>query len=166
MKFLVDAMFGNLARWLRFLGHDTVWANEFDSGGHAATDTLLLEVAGEQGRLLVTRDKQFAERARARGIPNCFVPFTRLLDCLGVLVECTKLELEFDPGKARCPRCNFPLRRVDDKDSVRDLVPPGSFAEHEEFWQCTNTSCEQVYWEGIHTAEIRATLEKLGRISD
>ena len=155
-------MFGKLARWLRLLGHDAAWANEYDTEEGAAPDGLLLQAAIAEGRYLVTRDKQFGERAEARGLDYCFIPADDIETILQGIVNCTGLAFEFDPDSARCPKCNTPVTRVVNKKFIEERVPPGSFAQYDEYWQCQNPDCKQVYWEGTHIEEIRAVLAKLG----
>jgi predicted nuclease of predicted toxin-antitoxin system len=58
MRFLLDQdVYALTARFLSVLGHDVVTAAEI--GGSQATDTVLLRTAQDQGRLFVTRDRDF-----------------------------------------------------------------------------------------------------------
>jgi len=58
-RLLVDAMLGKLARYLRMCGYDAAYA--LDRGLEADED--LLAVARDEGRQLLTRDRQLADRA-------------------------------------------------------------------------------------------------------
>lgn len=152
-------MFGNLARWLRLLGYDATWANEYDRDEVAATDDFLLEVGIKEGRTIITRDKQFAEKCRARAHPVCQVMADALEESLQELKDCLALELQFDADASRCPKCNAPLGKVPDKREVRDRVQPGTYERYSEFWECP--ACEQVYWVGKHFEDIQEILEHL-----
>ena len=58
MRFLLNQdLYALTIRFLRELGHDVVTAAE--AGLASATDTALLARAGQEGRLFVTRDKDF-----------------------------------------------------------------------------------------------------------
>ena len=58
MKFLVDQdVYALTARFLRDLRHDVITAAEI--GLSRAADTVLLARASQEGRILVTRDKDF-----------------------------------------------------------------------------------------------------------
>lgn len=58
MKFLLDQdVYAATARFLRDLGHDVISASEI--GRSQASDTELLGIAGEQGRIFITRDRDF-----------------------------------------------------------------------------------------------------------
>jgi len=63
MKFLADQdVYANTVRLLSRLGHDVVTAGQLRLA--QAQDTELLRVAHEQGRILVTRDRDFGALAR------------------------------------------------------------------------------------------------------
>lgn len=58
MKFLADQdVYALSVRFLRGLGHDVITAAEI--GLSRATDTVLLSRASQEGRVFVTRDKDF-----------------------------------------------------------------------------------------------------------
>jgi len=55
---LIDAMLGTLARRLRWLGYDAEYRSDLP-------DDEMIRIAKEQGRLLVTRDRELAGRRGA-----------------------------------------------------------------------------------------------------
>lgn len=60
MKFLIDQdVFAVTVRLLRDLGHDVLTAAELKL--HQAPDVTLLQLAQEQSRILVTRDRDYGE---------------------------------------------------------------------------------------------------------
>lgn len=146
-RFIVDSMLGSLARWLRMLGYDTVYAKNWPDGR-------ILEKAAEEGRVLVTRDHGLYVRARRRGLVAVLVP-ERLEDALALLALGLGIDLVVDPDRSRCPLCNAPLRRAS-LEEVRGRVPPRVAESFREFWVCTG--CGQVYWRGGHWRGIEATL--------
>ena len=64
MKFLLDAMLGTLAHWLRMMGHDVAYFAQFG-------DNELLILAKAEERVLLTRDLELYRRAVSRGL-NAF----------------------------------------------------------------------------------------------
>lgn len=77
MKLLLDScLSGKAASELRGSGHDVVWAGEWpaDPG-----DAAILARARDEGRILVTLDKDFGELAVVHGEPHCGI--VRLVDC-------------------------------------------------------------------------------------
>lgn len=148
-RFIVDSMLGSLARWLRMLGYDTVYARDWH-------DSRILEIAAREGRILVTRDRSLYTRARRRGLRTVYV-VPDVVKSLAILAQKTSLRLSIDPSKSRCPLCNAPLREAD-KDEVRGRVPQRVLELYDKFWVCTG--CGQVYWMGGHWKTIRQMLEK------
>lgn len=59
MNLLADANIeAMVVRWLRSLGHDVVWASDLPP---STPDTELVEIANNEGRVLVTYDRDFGE---------------------------------------------------------------------------------------------------------
>lgn len=59
MRFLADEnMHGGIVQWLRSQGHDVLWATEILQG---VDDDMLLQIAQQQERLLLTADLDFGE---------------------------------------------------------------------------------------------------------
>ena len=67
VRFLADRMLGTLTRRLRLMGYDTLSANTLLPGSRRE-DTVLLEIAMTQGRILLTRDAELARRAGEQGV--------------------------------------------------------------------------------------------------
>jgi len=150
MRFLVDAMLGKLARWLRLLGHDTEY-------GRDASDEELLSRAAEEGRILLTSDVELFRRAIASGLKAVLIRGASEEERLAQLATKLGLKLEVDLRNSRCSKCNSPVVEVP-KEAVRGLVPEGSWRRYERFWRCTG--CGQVYWQGSHWSNIEAVLAR------
>ena len=69
MKFLIDVCAGSkdLRETLAELGHDAIFASDIDP---KASDETLLALAQEQGRILVTEDKDFGNLVFVQGLPH------------------------------------------------------------------------------------------------
>ncbi len=148
MKFLVNSMLGKLARLLRIFGYDTVYAEEVEK---SAPDSRLLEYAIENDRIIITRDLPFHKRAKDRTI------YVEGFDAYENLLKLEKklgLTLTFSLNKARCSTCNSVLKKIDDKTTIVNDINPNTFQDHDEFYQCLNTRCNKIYWEGTHIEKI------------
>lgn len=147
-RFVLDAMLGRLAHWLRAMGYDAVYLGP-------AEDGRLLSLARAESRVLLTRD---AKLAQAAGRLGCLI---RAEDVDSQILE-TVAKLGLSPDEAawlsRCLACNTRLE-ARAKDAVRDAVPPRVFAGHHEFWRCPR--CAKVYWAGSHADRI---LDRLARL--
>jgi uncharacterized protein with PIN domain len=136
-RFVLDTHLGRLASYLRMLGFDTLYRNDY-------ADEELARLSSEQGRILLTRDRGLLKRALVqRGY--CVretQPRQRLLEVLR----------RFDLFEAiapfrRCIRCNGSLRPVS-KQAIAHRLPPQTRQYYDEFHVCEG--CEQVYWKGSH----------------
>lgn len=160
MKFITDAMFGRLTRFLRIFGYDTVYANDLEDYFQIdpVPDDKLLEYAEKNNRIIITKDYLFHKKIRDKSI---------LLEGEGVYNYLRQLKIKLDLSynfnmkKARCSKCNFELMGVDDKNSIKNFVEPETFKYNDDFYQCTNSNCKKIYWKGTHIEKIVNKLKKM-----
>lgn len=70
MNFLVDAQLpARLARFLANVGHDAVHASELPEGNRT-TDVRIAELADGEGRIVVTKDRDFRDGHLLAGSPR------------------------------------------------------------------------------------------------
>jgi uncharacterized protein with PIN domain len=151
-RFLADAMLGSLARWLRLLGYDTIYAGNL-------SDPLILERLGEdRERILLTRDRGLCRRALKMGYRCILLQGYDLEEDLYTVARRTGIRLSIDPSRSRCPICNAPLREAT-REEVKGKVPSNILKRHERFWICTG--CGKVYWRGGHWRGIEETLKRV-----
>ena len=163
---LLDVMLGKLATYLRMCGYDAAYAldREPRSGSERTSgeergddpqgvedDDRLLELARDEGRLLLTRDALLARRAGEDGL---------LLDSRDVtdqLAELRAAGFELSLGvPVRCSNCNGELVEVE-REATPEYAP-----DHDErpVWRCA--ACGQHFWKGSHWESVEETLEELG----
>lgn len=76
MKFLLDAHLPlRLTRLLVAAGHDVVHTTEL-AEGNRTTDQRICEVADEQGRVVVTKDRDFRDRHQLARSPRLLLAVT------------------------------------------------------------------------------------------
>jgi uncharacterized protein with PIN domain len=145
-QFAADEMLGSLARWLRLMGYDTLYAKDVE-------DTALLEIARSEGRVLLTRDKELSERTGDGGL---YVES----DDLDMQLRQVSLMycLESDPDRARCTLCNGELRAIT-KEEAQGRVPEGALENNAIFYTCSG--CGKYYWRGSHWKNITKRLEEI-----
>lgn len=153
-RFIVDAMLGRLARWLRTLGWDTAY-DDFIS------DADLVRRALEEDRILVTRDRKLTEEWRIDGV--------LVLDANETVEQLAEVVTALDLARpdrlfTRCRSCNEPLEpvtpsKIADTPRLADRVPPRVLESHERFFRCPG--CDRVYWEGSHTDRMRRTVDRV-----
>ena len=136
-KFILDTHLGRLAAYLRMMGFDTLYRNDYE-------DDVLAEVSATENRILLTRDVGVLKR----GIVT-YGYFVRNTDPRKRLHEISERYhlADFVEPFGRCMSCNGELQMVD-KDDIRDAISEDTFNFFDEFQQCQ--SCKKIFWKGSH----------------
>ncbi len=136
-RFVADVHLGKLARYLRLLGFDTRYRNDF-------TDPELVRISVRERRILLTRDVGLLKHGvLTRGY---WLRSTDPEQQIREVIEALSLRKDLRPF-TRCMQCNgllAPIARAD----VKDLVPERVFSRYRRFIQCRK--CRRVYWRGTH----------------
>ncbi len=140
-RFILDVHLGKLARYMRLMGFDTFYCNDYD-------DDRIAQLSVEQHRAVLTRDRkmlhrriithgywlrsqnaheQLSEVIRRFELKNCSIPFSR------------------------CPVCNEKLEAVKKAD-VFNLLEPKTKLFYTVFHRCAG--CGKIYWQGSHFSKI------------
>src|SRR3970040_1924936 len=109
MRFLCDHMLGTLAKWLRFLGYDTLYPGPLDDGE-------LKALAERETRVLLTRDKQLSGRVS----DSLYVDSDDLDAQFAQVVRAFSLNSE--SAMSRCSVCNELIEWVP-KERAKGRVP-------------------------------------------
>ncbi|AWR97331.1 hypothetical protein DFR86_07055 [Acidianus sulfidivorans JP7] len=134
-KFIVDAMLGKLAIWLRILGYDTFYSNNIE-------DWKILKIAENDKRIILTRDRGLYVRAKKKKLECFLVPIDYdIVDLLALLSIKYDIDLTADINASRCSECNGVLMKVNDNR-----------------WKCSK--CGKEYWKGKHWRTITEILIK------
>lgn len=150
VRFVLDVHLGQLATYLRLLGFDALYRNDFD-------DEELAALAAETGRVLLTRDRRLLMR---RQITYGFCLHTRdPMQQVETVLQRFDLFEAIDPWQ-RCLRCNGILQPVA-KEQVLDRLEPKTRRYYHEFHLCQ--SCGNVYWKGSHYPRMRRFIARVRR---
>jgi hypothetical protein len=156
MRFIADSMLGRLARWLRLLGYDTLYYPQIE-------DRLLLKIAREDNRILLTRDTRLV---KVRGLQHFLLleennPFEQLRN----VIMTFQLKLNDKSGSAegaailsRCAVCNASLNNIP-KEEVKGFVPQYVYQTSDIFRQCSK--CGKLYWKGTHPEKFKKKLTEI-----
>jgi uncharacterized protein with PIN domain len=150
-RFVLDVHLGKLARYLRMLGFDTCYYNDYD-------DPELAAISVADRRILLTRDRGLLKRSAVTH--GYWLRATHPKKQLVEVIQVFCLEEQLAPF-TRCLRCNGSLHAVD-KEQIRDQVPSGVRHRHDEFAQCS--VCANVYWKGSHFDRMQALIRHLDRV--
>lgn len=136
-RFVLDSHLGQLATYLRLIGFDSLYQNDY-------SDEELAHISRLEGRILLTMDRGLLKRnlvthgycVRQRDPRQQLVEVVRRFD----------LKREMRPFQ-RCLRCNGLLYPVT-KEEVSARLPPNTRRYYDEFRICQ--TCGRIYWKGSH----------------
>ncbi len=145
-------MLGTLCRYLRFMGYDTASANSI-APGNAREDSILLERASSEGRILLTRDRDLAKRGGSSAV---LIHEGDVLHQVQQLVDLGIVDPELRMN--RCSLCNEPLRVAHVKEIEAAGYAPGCRTREMAFFWCRR--CRRLYWMGSHGEALKSRLKK------
>ncbi len=136
-KFILDVHLGKLAKYLRMLGFDTLYQNDYD-------DEKILQISIAEHRIILTRDIGLL---KVKTVSHGY--WIRDQKPQEQLIEVLKY---FDLYKAtdpfnRCIKCNGKLKPVR-KEDILNQIEPLTRKFFTDFYICQN--CESIFWEGSH----------------
>ncbi len=148
LRFVLDTHLGRLARYLRMLGFDTLYRNDY-------TDEELARISSEEHRILVTRDSGLLKRRMVtHGYwireSNPYQQARRVLERFDLFGAIAPF--------ARCLRCNALLQPIR-KEIVLDRLSPMTKEAYAEFHICSE--CNRIYWKGSHYRRMQQLIEHL-----
>ena len=136
-RFVLDVHLGRLARYLRLLGLDALYRNDYD-------DHTLIELSLDERRIILTRDKSLLKHGAVTH--GYWLRQTEPLLQLREILHTFDLQESCRPF-TRCMACNGALQKVD-KTTVLQSLPPRVREVFDDFVQCL--ACGRVYWRGSH----------------
>lgn len=150
-RFILDIHLGQLARYLRLLGFDTLFPD------HHHDDQDLAELAASQNRILLTRDRGLLKRSLVT-YGYCLRHRDPLAQLRAVLHRYNLYaQIQAWP---RCLRCNGQLHPIA-KEAVWERLEPRTRLYYDEFQICQ--TCQQLYWKGSHYAPLQTFLAQIRR---
>jgi uncharacterized protein len=147
-RFVLDNHLGRLTAYLRMLGFDCLYRNDYH-------DEELAEIAQREERILLSRDRRLLMRK--------FVVHGYCLRSLDSLEQLTEVIQRFELAKRiipfhRCLRCNHPLKSVA-KEEILDRLEPLTKQYFDKFQICP--ACQQIYWKGSHYERMQKLIEQI-----
>jgi uncharacterized protein with PIN domain len=147
-RFVLDTHLGRLAGYLRMMGFDAIYRNDY-------RDDELARISRDEHRILLTRDLGLLKRGM---VTHGY--YVRETAVRRQLVEVLR---RFDLLRAarpfmRCLRCNAVLEPVA-KERVAANLPPRTAELYDEFLLCPG--CGRVYWKGGHYQRMRAFIASI-----
>jgi len=148
IRFVLDVHLGRLADYLRMLGFDTLYRNDFE-------DDELAQISSEQHRILLTRDRGLLKRSIVTH--GYCLRTTQPRQQLAEVMARFHLAAQAQPFR-RCIRCNGLLEPVE-KAAVAAQLNADTLAAFDQFSRCRD--CGQVYWPGTHYERMRRFIKQI-----
>ena len=147
-RFVLDVHLGKLTTYLRLLGFDTLYRNDYP-------DAELARISSEEGRLLLTRDRGLLKR----GVVSHGY-YVRATEPLAQLLEVLRRFDLFETIRPfhRCVKCNGTVEPVA-KESVLEFLLPKTRLYYDEFYRCLE--CGRVYWRGSHYERMERLVDRI-----
>ena len=149
-RFVVDVNLGRLARYLRLLGFDSLYCNNFD-------DKTIAEISSITQRIVLTRDRKLLHR---KIINHGYF----------VRVETPKIQVRevldrfnmysFFKPLTRCTFCNGKLKQTE-KQNITQRLKPLTKKHYEKFLVCSD--CNHIYWQGSHSIRVARLIREFSK---
>jgi len=147
-SFVLDVHLGKLAHYLRLIGFDTLYRNDYSDG-------CIVRLSVDQRRIILTRDRGILKHSAVTH--GYWLRNTDPHEQLKEVVRAFDLTPRIRPF-SRCMECNGTLRSVK-KDTIRENIPAGVARDFQVFSQCPD--CSRVYWRGSHYDRLTSMLQEL-----
>ena len=149
-RFILDAHLGKLAKYLRMLGFDTLYRNDYG-------DEEIIEIAAKEKRIILTRDKLLLQSKQVSH--GYYIRSTEKHDQLREVVQKFDLYSQFR-SFSRCMTCNTELVQKT-SEGIKHLIQQEILNIFDEFFLCPD--CENVYWKGSHFTRMESFIRDLTR---
>ncbi len=146
-RFVLDVHLGKLATYLRMLGFDTLYRNDYD-------DPVLADISSEERRILLTCDRMLLMRKQISY--GYYVRNRKPQQQLLEILSRYNLYGQIKPF-SRCMHCNGCTHPVS-KCSIETRLLAKTKKYYNDFYQCD--SCKKIYWKGSHYQEMKKLIDK------
>lgn len=136
-KFVVDANLGRLARYLRLLGFDCLYRNNY-------SDVMVATISNEDERIVLTRDRSLLKRK--------IITYGYFVRTTTPKIQVKEVLKRFNLFQlmapfVQCTRCNGKLEKTE-KQQIEHRLEPLTKQYYNDFLVCTK--CSHIYWQGGH----------------
>jgi uncharacterized protein with PIN domain len=148
LKFIVDTHLGKLAKYLRMLGFDIIYQNNYKAPE-------ILNIAETQKRVILTKSIALLKNKLVKW--GYWIRSKDLVKQLIEVVHRFDLVAKIKPF-SRCMLCNGMVKEVA-KASIINKLPEKTNQYFEDFGKCE--LCGKIYWQGSHYHNMQDFIENL-----
>jgi hypothetical protein len=147
-KFIADVHLGKLTRYLRMMGFDVLYKNDFD-------DKEIVNLSLSEKRAILTRDRGILKRSK--------VTHGYWLRSTKIKEQVTEVIKRFDLKNSvkefsRCIECNSVLKPIS-KNEIMDDLSPKVLKSQADFSRCSG--CKKYYWKGTHHQKMLSFIQSV-----
>lgn len=135
--FILDVHLGKLAKYLRLLGFDAIYNKEWD-------DPEIIDISIKEKRIILTRDRGILKNNKVKY--GYLIRNTRSTEQVKEVLEHFDLKDKIKPF-TRCLECNGLILPVS-KNEILESLEESTRLYYREFFRCK--SCKKIYWKGSH----------------
>ncbi len=147
-KFIADVHLGKLTRYLRMMGFDVLYKNDFD-------DDEIVNLSLTETRAILTKDRGVLKRSevthgywiRSTKVKEQVIEVIKRFDLINIIKEFS-----------RCITCNSVLKLIS-KNEIIDDLPPKVSKSQIEFSRCP--ACQKNYWKGTHYQKMLSFIQSV-----
>ena len=147
-KFIADVHLGTLARYLRMMGFDVFYKNDFN-------DNEIINLSLAEKRAILTRDRGILKHSkvthgywiRSTKVKKQVIEVIKRFDLKNIIKEFS-----------RCIDCNSVLKPVSKNKIIKEL-PPKVSKSQADFSQCP--ACNKNYWKGTHHQQMLSFIQSV-----
>lgn len=147
-KFVLDVHLGTLARYLRMLGIDSTYKNDF-------TKDEMINISINQKRTILSKDRNILKRNEITH--GYWIRNDDPVNQVKEVIERFHLQ-NFIKEFTRCLECNSLLTAVN-KSEIEGELPPKVKERQNEFHRCTG--CNKIYWKGSHYEKMKKLITEV-----
>ena len=150
-KFIADVHLGKLARYMRIIGFDVLYKNNFD-------DDEIVKLSLEDKRAILTKDRGLLKRndvthgywVRNTEVKEQVIEIIKRFDLKRLINEFT-----------RCTECNSMLEPIPKNEIIDDLPPKVS--KYQKLFSVCPT-CKKLYWKGTHHQRMLSFIKSIKNV--
>jgi hypothetical protein len=147
-KFVADVHLGRLTKYLRMMGLDVLYKNDFN-------DDEIVETSLNEKRAILTKDRGILKRNEVTH--GYWVRNTKVEEQVKEILNRFNLHKE-KKEFSRCIECNELLKPVK-KELIISQLPSIVVQSQSEFMLCP--SCKKIYWKGTHYQRMLSFIKRL-----
>jgi uncharacterized protein with PIN domain len=147
-KFILDVHLGTLAKYMRMLGFDTLYKNNYK-------DEEIVKISLREKRAILTKDRGILKRSEVTH--GYWIRNTKVDKQIIEVINRFDLKNQIKE-LSRCLLCNSILKKIPKEKIIARLQQKVKELQN-EFYYCED--CDKIFWKGSHYTKMKEIIEEL-----